>query len=111
MHGTEDVKKQGSMKQKSTLYSPETAPLTPYTENQQLKTTKRESSKGKQLIGDETKAAKLKFRSTPNSNNTTSIILGSGEQAQNQINVDPLGGNNLTYRSENSAVKSTDNPI
>ena len=47
MHGTEDVKKQGSMKQKSTLYSPETAPLTPYTENQQLKTTKRESSKGK----------------------------------------------------------------
>lgn len=40
------------------------------------------------------------FQSTPNSNNTTHVMLGSREQGVNPNNNDSIG-NNHTYRSEN----------
>ena len=49
------------------------------------------------------------FQSTPNSNNTTGIILGSRDNRAGQINNDSLGGNNKTYRSENA--KNTDGTL
>ena len=87
--------------------SPETNDeISPYNEGKVVHTTgKRDTDKKALAAANDKSPLQQQFQSTPNSNNTTSVMLGSREQGANHQNNDSMG-NNLTYRSENLKVSA-----